>query len=370
MFYHPSVDFRSSKVCALFDALDSGLEDYTTDERGDVGSWIRIACIRALSSVIEDLFRISGNLPDFPSFLPPHRYHAAIGRILRQGVERLDNVRQISGECFMHILKLPLPATEHAERWRLKNIDLMEDLFIAESGNDNDSWSDGGWLFPKAVKILQIPEYRRSLLRGLMMSVATRTASTQRPASLSLANYTKTLPLTSLSEAEYSLSEFASDLIGLAQSNPTSNTVVIPVLQTFNMLFEEDALVALSGSERGAACVTALLSISCKNVLRVKNVQRLQESMKIVINLLTLPSVARACLSEIVEFLAHPYPRIRSSTAEHLYIVLQSKDLGWEPDEQVEEMLLETEWSSGDVHKVKDMARGLVDALASGMNAL
>lgn len=129
MSYHPGVDFRSSKVFALFDALDSGLEDYTTDERGDVGSWIRIACIRALSSVIEDLFRISGSLPDFSSFLPPHRYHAAIGRILRQGVERLDNVRQISGECFMHILKLPLPATEHAERWGIKNIDLMKALF-------------------------------------------------------------------------------------------------------------------------------------------------------------------------------------------------------------------------------------------------
>ena len=36
--------------------------------------------------------------------------------------------------------------------------------------------------------------------------------------------------------------------------------------------------------------------------------------------------------------------QVRSSTAEHLYIVLQSKDLGWEPDEQVEEILLETEW--------------------------
>lgn len=130
MSYHPSVDFRSSKVCALFDALDSGLEDYTTDERGDVGSWIRIACIRGLSSVIEDLFRISGSLPDFSSFLPPDRYHATIGRILRQGVERLDNVRQISGECFLRILKLPIPFTEHAERWRIKYIEMMQELFF------------------------------------------------------------------------------------------------------------------------------------------------------------------------------------------------------------------------------------------------
>lgn len=130
MSYHPGVDIRSSKVCALFDVLDSGLEDYTMDERGDVGSWIRIACIRGLSSVIEDLFRVSGSLPSFPSFLPPDRYHAAIGRILRQGVERLDNVRQISGECFVRISKLQLPTTEHAERWRIKNIELMKELFF------------------------------------------------------------------------------------------------------------------------------------------------------------------------------------------------------------------------------------------------
>lgn len=131
MPYHAAAGLRSSEVCALFDALDSGLEDYTTDERGDVGSWIRIACIRGMSSIIEDIFRISGSLPDFPSFLPPHRYHAAIGRILRQGVERLDNVRQISGECFMRILKLPLPTAEHAGRWEIKNVDLMQELFFA-----------------------------------------------------------------------------------------------------------------------------------------------------------------------------------------------------------------------------------------------
>lgn len=39
------------------------------------------------------------------------------------------------------------------------------------------------------------------------------------------------------------------------------------------------------------------------------------------------------------------YPdQIRADTAEHLYLVLQSKDLGYDTDE-VENILLETEWS-------------------------
>ncbi|KAF9241181.1 tubulin folding cofactor D C terminal-domain-containing protein [Melanogaster broomeanus] len=314
-------------VCALFDALDTGLDDYTTDERGDVGSWIRIACIQGLTSIIEDLFRVSGNLPEFSTFLPPHRYHTVVGRILRQGVERLDNVRQISGGCFLRILGLQLPAVEHAEEWRVKGEGLMRELFLAESSEHNPDWSVGEWLFPKAVRILEIPEYRRSVLTGLVLSVSTRTGSTQRPASSSLAAYTQTLPLVA-SEPEYSLSGFAGDLVDWAQSNITSNNVVVPVLQTFNLLLESEVLTRLPESERGSECIEALVSISCKNVSRLRNVQRIQESMKI----------------PIIEFLAHPYPRIRSSAAEHLYMVLQSKDLGWEPDEKVEEILLETEW--------------------------
>ncbi|KIJ17787.1 hypothetical protein PAXINDRAFT_167765 [Paxillus involutus ATCC 200175] len=358
--------FRSSRVRDLFDALDSGLDDYTTDERGDVGSWIRIACIHGLTSIIEDLFRVSENLPEFSTFLPPHRYHTVIGRILRQGAERLDNVRQISGECFLRILRLRLPAVEHAEEWRVKGEDLMRELFLAD---DDTNWSVGEWLFPKVVRILQIPEYRRSVLTGLVMSVATRTGSTQRPASSSLVAYIQTLPLTAC-EPEYSLSGFAGDLVDWAESNVTSNNVVVPVLQIFNVLLEADVLTGLPESERGSACIDALVSISCKNVSRLKNVQRIQESMKIIVNLFTLPSVAKTCLPKMIEFLAHPYPKIRSSAAEYLYMVLQSKDLGWEPDEKVEEILLETEWSSGDVNKVKDVARGLVSELALGMNAM
>lgn len=122
-------DLRADTICALFDALDSGLDDYTMDERGDVGSWIRIACIKGISSVIEDLFHISKDIPRFRSFLPAHRYHHVVGRILRQGVERLDNVRQIAGESFLRIIGLPLPSVEGAEDWRLRGEGLVRDIF-------------------------------------------------------------------------------------------------------------------------------------------------------------------------------------------------------------------------------------------------
>lgn len=100
---------NSATSCALYDALLAGLEDYTVDERGDVGSWVRIACIRGLT-VISKRLLLRASAIDLEAYLPPQRYHDAIGRILRTGVERLDNVRQEAGVCFVQLLRMNPPA--------------------------------------------------------------------------------------------------------------------------------------------------------------------------------------------------------------------------------------------------------------------
>ena len=89
----------------IFGALLSGLEDYTIDERGDVGSWIRIACVQSLTSCIEGLFSIAESVDNFDEYLPLSKYQQAIAGILKQGVERLDNVRQEAGTCISRLLK-------------------------------------------------------------------------------------------------------------------------------------------------------------------------------------------------------------------------------------------------------------------------
>ena len=117
-------------VNTLVDALLGGLDDYTIDERGDVGSWVRMVCIQGLTSISELLFRDSGLIPDFYSYFPPQKYHAAISGILKQGVERLDNVRQQAGACFMKILNLSIPSVSGGDRWRLPGLTLLHGLFL------------------------------------------------------------------------------------------------------------------------------------------------------------------------------------------------------------------------------------------------
>lgn len=58
----------------------------------------------------------------------------------------------------------------------------------------------------------------------------------------SLVKYAQGLPSVRTPTSTYSVLELVDDLIGYAKSNMTSNTVVVPVFQTFTILLEADVL--------------------------------------------------------------------------------------------------------------------------------
>lgn len=44
--------------------------------------------------------------------------------------------------------------------------------------DEETGWNDGQWLFPKAVRLLEIPTYRRQVLHGLVLSIGSKTEGT------------------------------------------------------------------------------------------------------------------------------------------------------------------------------------------------
>ncbi|KAA1469978.1 TBCD protein [Dentipellis sp. KUC8613] len=316
----------------MFKALLAGLDDYTVDERGDVGSWVRMACIDGLTEVSLTLLNHSTYIPNFSEYLPANKYHAAISGIVKQGVERLDNVRHEAGT---HLLRL-LNQTPPSDEWQIRREDVNET-------SDISGWQNSSWLFPRAVRLLEIPEYRSAVLSGLLLSISSKTDSTQRPVSSSFVAYVRGLPVATIAEGAYDIRTLAQNLLEHARGNLQANTTVIPVLQAFNILLEADTLDALQDDLEGLQSLRRLFAIASRNVPKLKNVHRIGASMKIVVNLLTLPKMHEACLERLTDFLTHQYPRVRADTAEYLYLVLQSKDVGKETEE-AEEVLLDAEW--------------------------
>lgn len=114
----------------MYNALISGLDDYTVDERGDVGSWIRIASIQGLTSVSVTLLTLAKTDATYIDYIPADLYQKAIAGILKQGVERLDSVRQQAGESIHCLLKCPLPSMGNANPWKFHGEELFIELLL------------------------------------------------------------------------------------------------------------------------------------------------------------------------------------------------------------------------------------------------
>lgn len=114
----------------MYSALITGLEDYTTDERGDVGSWVRIASIQGLTSVSVTLLTLAKSENTYIEYIPVSQYQKAIAGILKQGVGRLDNVRQYAGDSILSLLKCPLPIINDLNPWKFHGEKLFQELLL------------------------------------------------------------------------------------------------------------------------------------------------------------------------------------------------------------------------------------------------
>lgn len=92
-----------------------------------------MACVQGLGDTVHVL--LDSSVSDPGLWLSPEVYQAIWGGILKQGAERLDNVRAEVGRQIMRLLKA-LEAKKsqgpHYEPWLPNGSDLMLKLFLTE----------------------------------------------------------------------------------------------------------------------------------------------------------------------------------------------------------------------------------------------
>ncbi|PFH53979.1 hypothetical protein AMATHDRAFT_186665 [Amanita thiersii Skay4041] len=345
-------------VRSIYSAMLTGLDNYTNDERGDVGSWIRMTCINGLSTISEILLLGIDPALGLNEYLPPELYRAAIAGILKQGLERLDNVRQMAGNCFIRLLKLSLPYPD-GDRWQLPGRDLFESLLFSEPEPDN--WGDSTWFFPKAVRFLELQAYRNNVLAGIVTSIGSKTDSTQRSMANSLVAYIQSLPVADSTSATFDVLVFIETLVAYTKPNVKDNSIFIPVLQMLNILLEHNAIQTLAQHPQGLRMLETILRIVSGNISKIKSISRVLESMKLVVHLLPVESLFITCVENLRSFFSHRVPRVRMDTAEFLYLKIQSSDII--VSDEVETILLETEWMSTDPHNTEGAFKELHELL-------
>lgn len=63
---------------------------------------------------------VAQTLVPLEQWLPSKVLQRAVAGILRQAVERLDNVRVVAVEALIALLQAPPPAVEGSEKWRIR----------------------------------------------------------------------------------------------------------------------------------------------------------------------------------------------------------------------------------------------------------
>ena len=92
--------FCEEKIEKILECLFECSEDYSNDKRGDVGSWVRLACMQSLVDIVQTQYPISEIM-----------WEKIIGVLLRQIVEKIDRLRQCAGDTIAKMLQTcTLPA--------------------------------------------------------------------------------------------------------------------------------------------------------------------------------------------------------------------------------------------------------------------
>ncbi|SPO20011.1 related to Tubulin-folding cofactor D [Ustilago trichophora] len=370
-------------------SLLAGLGDYTTDQRGDVGSWVRLSCVTGLREILILLSRQQRLV------LEESLFHRVIGALWKQAAERIDHVRHMAGCSVVAVYHAYSSPNERVVK--PMGYDVVKSAFGAgclqpfgemQNGDGKAegtvdlslNFNNPTKAYPRLCQLLTIPTYRMSILEGLLLSIGSKSDLGERIIGPSLSTLT-----TADNGSGYTLPQLLGNIFDLAKGHFGENRIFIPSIIAVSLLLENGSQ---HDEENVEDVLVRLVRMAMTNVDKIKSVPRLVASATLCANLVLVitSSTAKEGKAKLLEmllkavrvFLKHPFPTVRTRMAEQLYAVLSSgvsfddeeEDGGGEGGklelwEDVEMALLDTKWGavSTDGDDNEETVQSIVSAL-------
>ncbi|KAJ9116353.1 hypothetical protein QFC22_004794 [Naganishia vaughanmartiniae] len=208
---HCAIQVSTEEFFKCYTSFLDGLDDYSTDQRGDVGSWVRIACAQALPSLTRMAKAMDTTLGDEGCL------HAVYG-LIKLSVEKLETVRVVAGPALCEIVE------EHGSAIGLE--DVHRHLI---SGRDRETicdWKDVQTLYPTVGVLLPCSNVQRPVFEGLILSLGGKNLLTQNAAATAI-----TRSIHSFSNSHPKLvEELTHGLLTFGTENINKQRVFVPVL--------------------------------------------------------------------------------------------------------------------------------------------
>ena len=315
---------NKENAISAFGTLEKATTDYTIDQRGDVGSMVRIAGMEAL--VVVALQMCEWGLLD--EMLAGRLFCA----LLRQSAEKLDKVRNAAGTLLQKAATDALLAL-------LPSSDSAFLRTLCTSGITD--WGAPQETFSRIAPLLSSPLLRLAVLDGIVVAAGGMSVHVSRPAFDALTLF--------LSENESSRPILTNGIADVLRRNSRDERVVLPLLGTC------DKLIALSlvPAEAAGELAAALREEVKKSV---KEIHTLLPAVDVLCGLLALvegegQGLLLHCL---LSLLAGRFPKVRRKCATSLYAaLLLSPLLGGEGNPEAQQLLLEEPWDAPSAERVR-----------------
>ncbi|KAF7825369.1 Tubulin-folding cofactor D [Senna tora] len=332
---------KNEVMTTLFRALD----DYSVDNRGDVGSWVREAALDGLEKctymlckrdlLTDDRLNKNQDLPLFDENLAS----SLVGGICKQAVEKMDKLREAAANVLYRILYNQMVYIPHIPfREKLEEI-------VAKDADTKSAVPT--FSYPRFVQLLQFGCYSREVLSGLVISIGGLQDSLKRASLSALLDYLQGFESedpTSRMSRECMLS---GDILWVLQQYKKCDRVIIPTLKTIEILFSKKIFLKLE-AHTTTYCSGVLESLAIE-LKGSKDFSKLYAGIAILGYVASVPEpINMRAFSHLLTFLGHRYPKIRKASAEQVYLVLlQNENLvAGDKMEKALEVISETSWDS------------------------
>jgi hypothetical protein len=269
-------------------AIRSGLKDYTIDERGDIGSLVRIEAIKCASSVLaaevlQDEVELQQGLES---------------DICRLSLEKLDRVRMQAAQC------------------RSKFVDLDYNV------TDVLSISTAAYFEAALAPLLSSPfDWKRfGLLSGCISCAGTGAEALLQAARAVLAD---NMIVASVEQLERFMSDFTGVLKGLLDDNITA---IHPALELLAFTLRCNLANDIFDSQN-VKWRSLLLTVQ-KSHFKSNDIPRIIAAVQVYTGLAQVANIREEVLKKLFSMLkTNPYPRVRFAVADALWVVTGNEAL-------------------------------------------
>uniref|UniRef100_A0A8U8CN08 Tubulin-specific chaperone D n=1 Tax=Geospiza parvula TaxID=87175 RepID=A0A8U8CN08_GEOPR len=318
-------------VDQIYATLLTGVTDYTTDSRGDVGGWVREAAMTSLMEVTLLLVQNEAEL-----------INASICKqimcwLAQQSAEKIDKFRAHAGSVFLTLLHFdhpPVPHIPHREE--------LERIFPRWQ-KETLNWNAASEAFPRITQLLGLPAYQYHVLLGLSVSVGGLTETTLRYSAQSLFDHMK-----KIQSDPSALGSFCETLLKVFEDNLRNDRVSVPLLTMLDQMLANGCFDMFTEQENHPFPVK-LFTLCKEEIKRSKDIRKLRSSIGVFCGLIQFQGDMREkVFFQLFLLLCHPFPIIRKTTASQVYEMLLTYSDVVEPAimEQATAILSDTNWEA------------------------